>query len=140
MDGISQLNHFRAESYKWTYQVVSTLLVASTALLVLLVQVYLDAMGKGHNLLLLKLSALSASLHILCCAVVLYILSLYGKHMSRIAEKALEQSRGAKNETVEVVESQGVLRIVLLPICEMAQYLIFAGEISTLTIYMLRLP
>lgn len=139
MDGITQLNHYRAESYRWTYQVVSTLLVASTALLVLLTQVLLGAMGKGHNLLLLKVSALLASLHILCCAIVLYILSLYGKHMTRIAEKALEQSRGGVRKAV-VVESQGALRTVALPICELAQYLLFVGEISTLTIYMLRLP
>lgn len=139
MNGIELLNHYRGESYKWTYQVVSTLLVASTALLVLLVQVCHDAIGKGHSLVLLKSSALLASLHILCSVVVLYTLTLKDKHLTRIVEKALAQQAVGAPQPV-VVEGQGVPRTYLLPICELVQYLLFAGEVCTLTIYMLRLP
>lgn len=146
---IRQLNYHREQDTLWKYRVVSALLVASTALLVLLLEKHPSSTCSSCSSALYYLSALLATFHILCCAVILHILSQYNKRMTGIFLKALARELAALEsgkapranvETRIYLAERDSRKSGLLQSCVVTQYLLFLGELCFLSIYALTLP
>ena len=146
---IRQLNYHREQDILWKYRIVSALLVASTALLVLLLEKHPFSTDSICNLVLFYLSVLLATSHILCCVVILHILSQYNNKMTNIFLKALARELAVlkmgkcptPNAGVQILLSeQDTRRNETLRNCVVIQYLLFVGELVSLSTFVLRLP